>query len=212
MPMPPGRPRRLPALVLAALLVLGACTVGAEPATPGPLATLDIPATPTPLPTERPTPSPVVTPSPTPDASPSPEPNPESDLASDLRIGLPYKLVENGRNGALKASFAFEYAGTHIEAVMSGREIWLGGKLVAIALVMEMRGIEMTDEVFEAAANNNGRGRATFSQVNGERVAWVDTADATVGMYLLHGRIIMVGGAKGDDGLLEILIHVINAN
>lgn len=207
-----ARPRRLAAAAFAALLVLGGCTVGAEPATPGPLATLDIPATPTPLPTERPTPSPVVTAAPTPDASPSPEPEPASDLASDLRIKLPYKLVENGRNGALKASLSFDVGGNHVEAVMNGREIWLGGKLAGIALVMEMRGIEMTDEVFEAAANNNGRGRATFSQVNGERVAWVDTGDATVGMYLLHGRIIMVGGPQGDDSVLEMLISVINAN
>jgi hypothetical protein len=215
MPTPAARPRRFAATALAAglrLSVLGGCTVGAEPATPGPLATLDIPATPTPLPTQRPTPTPVVTASPTPVLSPSPKPEPASDLASDLRINLPYKLVANGRNGALKATLSFDVAGSHIEAVMNGREIWLGGKLVGIALVMEMRGIEMTDEVFEAAANNNGRARATFSQVNGKRVAWVDTGDATVGMYLLHGRIIMVGGPQGDDSILEMLIAVINAN
>jgi hypothetical protein len=211
MPIPAGRRRRLPAAALAALLVLGGCTVGAEPATPGPLATLDIPATPTPLPTERPTPSPVATPSPTPLASPSPE-EPESDLASDLRIKLPYKLVANGRNGALKASFSVDMAGTHIEAVMDGREIWLGGQLVGVAFVMEMRGIDMNEEVFDAAARTSGNGRVTFSMINGERVAWVETAQATVGMYVLNGRIVMVAGAKDDDMLLETLIHIISAN
>lgn len=200
-----ARPRRLPAAALAALLVLGGCTVGAEPATPGPLATLDVPATPTPLPTQRPTPSP------TPLASPSAE-EPESDLASDLRIKLPYKLVANGQNGALKASFSVEMAGTHIEAVMNGREIWLGGNLVGVAFVMEMRGIDMNEEVFDAAARTSGNGRVTFSMINGERVAWVETAQATVGMYVLNGRIVMVAGAKDDDMLLETLIHIISAN
>ena len=211
MPTLAGRPRRLPALVLAALLVLGACTVGAEPATPGPLATLDIPATPTPLPTQRPTPSPVPPVSPTPVASPSPEPEPASDLASTLRIGLPYKLVANGRNGALRASFTLDYAGTHIDVVMTGREIWQGGKLVGAALVMEMSGIDMNEEVFEAAAKNSGSRQVTFSTILGERVAFAETAQTTVGMYVLKGRIVMVGGVDADESK-ALLTSVIQAN
>jgi hypothetical protein len=197
--------------MLSAFIVLGACTVGAEPATPGPLATLDIPATPTPLPTQRPTPSPVATPSPSPVASPSPEPKLASDLASELRIGLPYKLVANGRNGALKASFTFDYAGTHIEVVMNGREIWQGGELVGAALVMEMKGIDMNEDVFEAAAKNSGSRRVTFSTILGERVAFAETAQTTVGMYVLKGRIVMVGGVEADESK-ALLTSVIQAN
>lgn len=213
MPTSAARPRRLPAAALAALLVLGGCTVGAEPATPGPLATLDIPATPTPLPTERPTPSPVPTPSPTPVASPTPdaEPEPATDLASTLRIGLPYKLVANGRNGELKASFTIDYAGTRIAVVMNGREIWQGGKLVGAALVMEMNGIDMNEEVFEAAARNSGSRRVTFSTILGERVAFAETAQTTVGMYVLKGRIVMVGGVDPDESK-ALLTAVIRAN
>lgn len=211
MPTSALRPRRLPVAALAALLVLGGCTVGAAPATPGPLATLDIPATPTPLPTQRPTPTPVATPSPSPVASPTPDAAPASDLASTLRIGLPYKLVLNSRNGALKASFTFDYAGTHIDVVMNGREIWQGGKLVGAAIVMEMSGIDMTEEVFEAAANNSGSRRVTFATILGERVAFAETAQTTVGMYVLRGRIVMVGGVDPGDAK-ELLTAVIEAN
>lgn len=210
MPTSAARPRRLPAAALAALLVLGGCTVGAEPATQGPLATLDIPATPTPLPTQRPTPSPVATPSPTPVESPSPEPEPESDLAADLRIDLPYKLAENRGNRALTASFTFDYAGTHVEVAMSGREIWLQGDLVGIALVMEMSGIEMNEEVFEAAANS-GSSRVTFSTIRGETVAFADNGQRTIGMYVLKGRIVMVSG-EDADATKELLTSIITAN
>jgi hypothetical protein len=146
MPSPAARPRRLLAVALAAFLLTAACSVGAEPATPGPLATLYITPTAAPTPTQRPTAPPAATPSPVPDASPTPEPKSGADLASDLRIGLPYKLAANRGNKALTASFTFDYAGTHVEVAMNGREIWLGGDLVGIALVMEMSGIEMNEK------------------------------------------------------------------
>ena len=211
MPTPAGRPRRFVLLALPALLVLGGCTVGAEPATPGPLATLDIPATPTPLPTQRPTPSPIATPSPTPVASPTPAAQPASDLASELRIALPYKLAENRGNRALTASFTFDYAGAHVEVTVNGREIWLGRDLAGVALVMDMSGLEMNEQVFEAAAASGGSGRATFSTILGETVAFADNGQRTIGMYLLKGRIVMVGGADAD-ATKALLTAVIKAN
>jgi hypothetical protein len=197
--------------VLAAFLVLGGCTVGAEPATPGPLATLDIPAAPTPLPTERPTPAPLVTPSPTPVASPTPEAETGAGLAADLRIGSPYKLAANRGNKALTASFTFDYAGSHVEVAVNGREIWQRGDLVGVALVMEMSGIDMNEEVFEAAATSGGSSRATFSTILGETVAFADNGQRTIGMYVLRGKIVMVGGVDAA-ATKALLTSVIGAN
>ena len=185
--------------------------MGAEPATPGPLATLDIPATPTPLPTERPTPSPVVTASPTPLASPTPEVESGSDLAASLRISAPYKLAANRGNKALTASFTFDYAGAHVEVAVNGREIWRGADLAGILLVMEMSGIEMNDEVFEAAATSGGSTRAKFSTILGETVAFADNGQRTIGMYVLRGKIVMVGGVDAD-ATKALLTAVISAN
>lgn len=209
MPTPAARPPRPLTAALVALLVLGGCSSAAEPATPGPLASLYFPPTAEPTRTPRPTPSPKPTPSPTPVASPTPEP--DVDLAADLRIGAPYKLVANAANQALKGSFTFDVAGVHVEAVMNGREISRDGKLVGIALVMKMRGVPMNDEVFEAAATSGANGRATFSTILGERVAFVTNSQTTIGMYLLHSNIVMVGGVSGDD-TKALLTSVIKAN
>lgn len=204
-----GRPRRFPAAALAALLVLGGCSVAAEPATPGPLATLDIPATPTPPPTQRPTPSPVATPSPTPAASPTKVPEPETELlVAKLRIGAPYELVANPGNKALTASFSIDVAGTHIDAIMHGREIRRGRTVVGVAFVMEVSGMKLTRQTFEAEANATGR--ATFSTILGQRVAFV-TTQTKVGMYLLHGNIVMVAAVDPAD-TEALLTSVIEAN
>lgn len=211
MPTSASRPHRLISVAIVAIvafLVVGGCSAAAAPATPGPLATLDLPPTAPPTPTRRPTPSPTATPSPTPVASPTAEPKPETDLASGLLIGAPYELVANPANKALTASFSIDFAGTHLEAVMNGREIRRKGTLVGAAFVMEIRGIRMTREVFEAAANATGR--ATFSTILGQRVAYV-TTQTKVGMYALDGNIVMVGGV--DEAATETLLKsVIEAN
>lgn len=209
MSLPAARPLRALAVALAALTVLGGCSSATEPATQGPLASLYFPPTAEPTRTPRPSPSPKPTPSPTPVASPTPEP--EEDLAADLRIGAPYKLVANDANAALKGSFTFDVGGVHVEAVMNGREITLDGELVGVAIVMLMRGVPMNDDVFEAAAQSSANGRTTFSTILGERVAFVTNSQTTVGMYLLHGRMVMVGGVSGDD-TKALLTSVIKAN
>lgn len=209
MPTPAARPPRPLAAALTALLVLGGCSSAAEPATPGPLASLYFPPTAEPTRTARPTPSPKPTPSPTPVASPTPEP--DEDLAADLRIAPPYELAANSRNTALKGSFTFDVAGVHVEAVINGREILLDRELVGVALVMNMRGIPMNDEVFEAAAKSGANGRATFSTILRHRVAFFTNSQTTIGMYLLHGYIVMVGGKSGAD-TEALLTAVIKAN
>lgn len=205
----PAHLRRVLAVVLALLNFVAGCSAAAEPATPGPLASLYFPPTPEPSRTPRPTPTLKPTARPTPTASPTPEP--EEDLAADLKIGAPYKLVANAANAALKGSFMFDVGGVHVEAVMNGREINQDGKLVGVAIVMLMRGVPMNDDVFEAAAQNGANGRATFSTILGERVAFVTNSQTTVGMYLLHGRMVMVGGVSGDD-TKALLTSVIKAN
>ena len=205
-----ARSNRLLVFVFGALLVVGACGGAAAPATPRILASLDLPPTPVPTAKPRPTPSPEPTPSPTPKPSPTPEPEPQ-DLASELRIGAPYELVANDRNKALTGSFTFDVAGVHVEATMNGREITEHGRLVGVALVMQMRGIPMNSEVFEAAAKSGANGRATFSTILGQRVAFFTNSQTTIGMYLLHSKIVMVGGVSGDD-TEALLTSVIKAN
>jgi hypothetical protein len=158
-------------------------------------------------PTRKPTPSPSAKPSPT----PSPTAEPERDLASELRIGAPYKLVANRANKALTGSFTFDIAGTHVEAVINGREIWASGKLVGVAIVMEMSGVEVNEEMFEAAAKSGGNGRTTFSTILGRRVAFQENSQTTVGMYILHSAFVMVGGVKAAD-TKTLLTSVIKAN
>jgi hypothetical protein len=205
-PTPAARPAGPRTVALAALLVLGGCSSAAEPVTPGILASLSFPPTAEPTATRRATPSPEPTPSPTPTA-----PAAVQDLASELRIDPPYELVANRSNKALTGSFTMDVGGVHVEAVMNGREVWLNGELVGVALVMNMRGIEMNSEVFEAAAKSGANGRATFSTILRQRVAFVTNSQTTIGMYLLHGNMVMVGGKDGDD-TKALLTSVIKAN
>jgi hypothetical protein len=213
MPTRVNRPHRLVVVALAALFVVGGCSVAAAPATQGPLATLDLPPTAKPTPTPPATPSPAATPSPTPTPVPSrtAKPTPKPDVASALRIGAPYKLVANPANQALTASMTFDILGTHIEAAFNGREIWQSGEMVGIALVIQMSGIEMTPDVFEASVRSAGNGEPTFSTILGERVAFMESPPTTVGMYVLDDAIVMVGGVDAA-ATKTLLTSVIKAN
>jgi hypothetical protein len=51
----------------------------------------------------------------------------------------------------------------------------------------------------------------TFSTILGETVAFADNGQRTIGMYVLRGRIVMVGGVNADE-TKALLTSVIGAN
>jgi len=114
----------------------------------------------------------------------------------------------------LTGSFKFDVAGQHIEAAMNGREVWNGSSLVGAAIVMRFTGMPMTTQVFEAAARggaNNVNGRVTYETVLGTRVAYITSPTTSVGMFPLHGSIVMIGGTTAT-GTKALLASVIKAN
>jgi hypothetical protein len=154
-----------------------------------------------------------VTPSPTPAQTPTPVVSAKTGIAA-LKIGAPYKLVANAANAALKNSFSFDVAGTHISATMDGREIRKSSVLVGFAFVLEFTGIPMSRQVFDAAAKGgatNAGGTLSFTTISGKRVALIKTPQALVGMYVLHAGIVMVVGVTPDK-TKTLLTSVIKAN
>jgi hypothetical protein len=203
---------RLAVSLLGAILLVGACSAGVpattEP-TPAPAATprITFPPRPTPLPTATPAPTP------TPDPEPTPVAN-STDLASSLKIGKPYRLVDNAANKALTGSFKLDMGGQHIEAAMNGREVWSGSSLVGAAIVMRFTGYPVTSAMFEGAARggaSNVNGKVSYATVLGTRVAYITSTQATAGMFVLHGAIVMVAGTTSAT-TKTLLASVIKAN
>jgi hypothetical protein len=199
---------------LAVFVTLAGCSAAAAPDAANPPASLAWMATAAPTAARPATPSPVPTPTPTPSATPTAEPDPVEDAGWDVQIGAPYKLVENAANSALKASFSVDVGGQHVEAAMTGREIRRSGAMVGAALKIEFTGITMTRQVFEASAKGGATssgGRLSYTTILGKRVALITTSQTTVGMYVLHGFIVMVAGVKAGD-TKTLLTSVIKAN
>jgi hypothetical protein len=190
------------------LLVAGACSA-APAGAPASLAWMAT-AAPTAVRATA-VPTPVPTPKPTPKVTPEPK---AGDLASDLRIGAPYKLVANSANASLTATFSVDVGGQHITATMNGREIRRSGTTVGAALVLKFSGISMSNSLFEASAEGGARnagGKLSYSTVLGHRVAIITTPSTSVWLYLLHGTIVMVGGVNGSD-TKPLMTSVIKAN
>jgi pyruvate/2-oxoglutarate dehydrogenase complex dihydrolipoamide acyltransferase (E2) component len=205
---------RLFGACLAVFVTVAGCSSAAAPDSANPPASLAWLATAEPTAARPATPSPVPTPTPTPSATPTAEPDPVEDAGWDVQIGAPYKLVDNPANGALKASFSVDVAGQHIEAAMSGREIRRSSAMVGAALKVEFTGMSMTRQVFEASAKGGATssgGRLSYTTILGKRVAMITTSQTTVGMYVLHGFILMVAGVKASD-TKTLLTSVIKAN
>jgi hypothetical protein len=202
---------RLAASLLGAILLVGACSAGGPPAadpTPTPAATPKITFPP------RPTALPTATPAPTPVAQPTPAAPAVDDLASGLKIGKPYRLVDNPANKALTGSFQLDVAGQHIEAAMNGREVWNSSSLIGAAIVMRFTGHPVTTPMFEGAARGgaaNVGGKVSYATVLGTRVAYITSSQATAGMYVLHGSIVMVAGTTSAN-TKAVLASIIKAN
>jgi hypothetical protein len=211
------RSSRLVVSTLAALLIVAACTSGAD-APASPVASATALPTASPHPTLAPTPSPVPTPAPTPDPTPrssaAPAKTQASDGAASLRIGSPYKLVANAANSNLTGAISIDVAGKHVTENISGREIWRNGKSIGLALVLEIEGVPMSRALFDGgargAASNTG-GKLSYTTILDTRVAMVTAKLGTFGMYALHDTIVMVVGLKLADTKV-LLASVIKAN
>ncbi|MFL5680206.1 MAG: hypothetical protein ACJ77B_06360 [Chloroflexota bacterium] len=201
---------RLVIALLGAVLLVGACSAAAQPATdPTPTPAVTPKITFPPRPTARPT----ATPAPTPTPQPTPAAG-TGDLASGLKIGKPYSLVNNPANTALTGSFQFDVGGQHLEAAMDGREVWSSSSLVGAAIVMSFTGHPVTTAMFEGAARGGAAtvdGKVSYATVLATRVAYITSSQTSAGLFVLHGRIVMVAGRTLPETNL-LLASVIKAN
>ena len=207
--------RRLAALALTIGLV-AACSGGQASVSQVPVASVAAAPSRAPLPHPTAVPTPAPTPRPTPAVQPTPKsaPTSQSDPAAALKIGSPYKLVANAANPALNTSIVITVGGTQVTETITGREIKNAGKLVGLALVLQIKGVPMTKAVFEAGAQtaaNNAKGKLTYTTIGGQRVAIIAAPLATYAMFRLHGNIVMVAGIKATD-TKPLVTSVIKAN
>ena len=207
------RSPRLLAGALTALLVVAGCTgSAAAPVGPSASPTVSPNTAATPSPTRSPSPSPVPS-YPTPTRAPA-SPTPALDAASGLKIGSPFRLVANPANSTLTASFSFNVATVHVEETMTGREVWQRNKLVGLAYIIEISGVQMNRTMFDRAAQgaaNTTQGKLTFTTILGNRVAFIATKTASFGLYVLHETIVMVG-AETMAETKTLLTSVLKAN
>lgn len=200
------------AVLIAACSGSGTAAVSQPPsqaaASPATVAT----ARPTPRPTPVSTPKPSATPTVT-AAPPEPEATPV-DAAAALKIGAPYKLRANPANKDLSASFELTIAGVHVTETITGREITNAGRLVGEVLVLQIKGVPVTAEFFEPAAQGAARnvgGTITYTTISGVKVALIKATAGTFGMVMLHREILMVIGKKPAD-TKALTTAVIKAN
>jgi hypothetical protein len=211
-------PRKTAPLFLATAILVAACSGGGTAAVsqaPSQAATVASPTTsPSPRPTPSPTPILTARPSPTPAVTAAPpEPTPV-DAAAALKIGAPYKLRANPANKDLSASFELTIAGVHVTETITGREITNAGRLVGEVLVLQIKGVPVTTEFFEPAAEGAARnvgGTITYTTISGVKVALIKATVGTFGMVMLHREILMVLGKKPAD-TKPLLTEVIKAN
>jgi hypothetical protein len=222
--MPPTlrNAHRLARVAAIALLVAG-CSSAASPAAPaasGPLvlATLDPALLPsqTPIPSRSPSPPPSPTPSPTPAPSEIvlPTQAPSTGAIDKLKIGSPYTLVYNPADKALNISFSVQVGGLTVTETMSGREIHQRGNAIGLVYVVELNGVPMNEQVFEAGARGaaaNTSGKLTYGTVLGHKVAYIVAKAGAFAMYLRGENIIMVG-ADGLPLTKTLLQSLITAN
>ena len=205
------RSPRLLAGALTALLVVAGCTgSAAAPVSPSPTASPNAAATPSPARSLSPSPVPSY---PTPTRAPASS-TPALDAASGLKIGSPFRLVANPANSTLTASFSFNVATVHVEETMTGREVWQRNKLVGLAYIIEISGVQMSRTMFDRAAQgaaNATQGNLTFTTILGNRVAFIATKTASFGLYVLHETIVMVG-ASTMAVTKTLLTSVLKAN
>ena len=205
------RSPRLLAAALTALLVVAGCTgSAAAPVSPSPTASPNAAATPSPARSLSPSPVPSY---PTPTRAPASS-TPALDAASGLKIGSPFRLVANPANSTLTASFSFNVATVHVEETMTGREVWQRNKLVGLAYIIEISGVQMSRTMFDRAAQgaaNATQGNLTFTTILGNRVAFIATKSASFGLYVLHETIVMVG-AETMAETKTLLTSVLKAN
>jgi hypothetical protein len=210
-----ARSRRLLPTALAAVFAIAGCTGAAAPASQGPSqAAATATSTPTPRTTPRPTPVPTAQPTPTARPTAAPPATGATDPASALKIAAPYKLRSNPANPSLSASFELTIAGVHVTETITGREITKAGKLVGMVLVLQIKGVPMSAQVFEAGAQGAARnvgGTVTYSTISGVKVAMIKAPAGTFGMVMLHKNILMVIGTKAAD-TKPLLTEVIKAN
>ena len=205
------RSPRLLAGALTVLLIVAGCTgSAAAPVSPSPTASPNAAATPSPARSLSPSPVPSY---PTPTRAPA-SPTPAIDAASGLKIGSPFRLVANPANSTLTASFSFNVATVHVEETMTGREVWQRNKLVGLAYIIEISGVQMSRTMFDRAAQgaaNATQGNLTFTTILGNRVAFIATKTASFGLYVLHETIVMVG-AETMAETKTLLTSVLKAN
>ncbi|HEY8801026.1 MAG TPA: hypothetical protein VIM20_10550, partial [Candidatus Limnocylindrales bacterium] len=175
------RSPRLLAGALTVLLIVAGCTgSAAAPVSPSPTASPNAAATPSPARSLSPSPVPSY---PTPTRAPASS-TPALDAASGLKIGSPFRLVANPANSTLTASFSFNVATVHVEETMTGREVWQRNKLVGLAYIIEISGVQMSRTMFDRAAKgaaNATQGNLTFTTILGNRVAFIATKAASFG-------------------------------
>jgi hypothetical protein len=209
-------PRKAALLLLPIAVLIAACSGGGTAAVSQPPTQAATVATPPTAPTARPTPVLPPKPSPTPKVT-APPPEPEAtpvDAAAALKIGAPYKLRANPANKDLSASFELTIAGVHVTETITGREITNAGKLVGEVLVLQIKGVPVTAEFFEPAAQGAARnvgGTITYTTISGVKVALIKATAGTFGMVMLHREILMVIGKKPAD-TKPLLTAVIKAN
>jgi hypothetical protein len=211
-------PRKTAPFFFATAILVAACSGGGTAAVsqaPSQAATVASPTTsPSPRPTPSPTPILTARPSPTPAVTAAPpEPTPV-DAAAALKIGAPYKLRANPANKDLSASFELTIAGVHVTETITGREITNAGRLVGEVLVLQIKGVPVTTEFFEPAAEGAARnvgGTITYTTISGVKVALIKATVGTFGMVMLHREILMVLGKKPAD-TKPLLTEVIKAN
>ena len=187
------------ALLAASALLAAGCAAGATTSNPAPtpvvLATLDPALIPSraPLPSRAPTPTPKPTPKPTP--TPAPTAAPKTAIEK-LKIGSPYRLVDNPANQALHANINLQMGSVTVTEKMTGREIYQGTTPVGLAYVLEITGVPMTEAVFEGGARGaaaNTGGKLTYATVLGHKVAYVSAPTAGFALFLHDNNIVMVG-------------------